>query len=237
VFTCQQEDAMQDPSEPERDGKLDLVPMIDCVMLMLLFFILTTSFLSEDKQIAALLPSHGQGSIDAVPAPLPPPEIHLVVVPSGLAPGLDQRGHQDAWERLQRMRGAAPITADLRVGGSEPLVLAGGLFASDDPPALQRRIDAVHAYVQRELAAREQPGDGQAQAPVNIHCFSGLSWGYALVVYDAVRAYEAGRRPSPAAGSSVFDDRQRTVSFAPPRIRDHTSRELGQELWELRNLR
>ena len=46
-----------DPSEKLEEGKLDLVPMIDCIMLLLLFFILTTKFSAEEKAIASLLPT------------------------------------------------------------------------------------------------------------------------------------------------------------------------------------
>ena len=38
-----QENAMQDPTDSRNDGKLDLVPMIDCVMLLLLFLGLPAS--------------------------------------------------------------------------------------------------------------------------------------------------------------------------------------------------
>ena len=228
---------MQDPTDPLREGKLDLVPMIDCIMLLLLFFILTTRFISEDKQIAALLPAHGQAVTPSPPVPVPPPVINLVVTPAGLPRGLDEHGYQLGWERLLRLRGAQPLTALLRIGGSDPLVLDATLLQQRDPVAAERQIAAVHAYVLNELTAREQAGARTEQATVDIHCFSGLSWGYALAVYDAVRAYEGGRQSVGTSHASTLDADQRTVTFAPPRIRNVSERELGQELWEMQNLR
>ena len=228
---------MQDPADSQSDGKLDLVPMIDCVMLLLLFFILTTRFVSEEKQIAALLPAHGQSNVQLQnQVIIPPPEIHLVVSPADLPIGLDEHGYQRAWENIQRLRGTSALTAHLRIGGSDPITMEARLMQSSDHALAQSLINGIHAHVERELSAREQPGGRKEQAPVNIHCFSGLSWGYALVAYDAVRAYEGKFQPVSSTPSSVMDDQQRTVTFAPPRIRDHNNHELGQELWELKHL-
>lgn len=228
---------MQDPTDSRNDGKLDLVPMIDCVMLLLLFFILTTRFVSEEKQIAALLPAHGQANIQQQTSVIiPPPEIHLVISPADLPIGLDKHGYQRAWENIQRLRGTSALTAHLRIGGSDPITMEGRLMQGSDHALAQSIIDAIHAHVERELSAREQSGGRKEQAPVNIHCFSGLSWGYALVAYDAVRAYEGKYQPIASTPSSVMDDQQRTVTFAPPRVRDYNDHELGQELWELKHL-
>jgi Biopolymer transport protein ExbD/TolR len=228
---------MQDPTDAQSDGKLDLVPMIDCVMLLLLFFILTTRFVSEEKQISALLPPHGQAiTQDKTPIPTPPPEIHLVLSPADLPIGLDEHGYQRAWENIQRLRGTSAQTAQLRIGGSDPITMEGRLMQGADHALAQSIIDGIHAHVDRELSAREQPGGRKEQAPVNIHCFSGLSWGYALVAYDAVRAYEGKYQPAGETPSSIMDDQQRTVTFAPPRIRNLNDHELGQELWDLKHL-
>ena len=227
---------MQDPTDAQSDGKLDLVPMIDCVMLLLLFFIITTRFVSEEKQISALLPAHGQAVQEKQIIIDLQPEIHLVVSPADLPIGLDEHGYQRAWENIQRLRGTSALNAQLRIGGSDPVTMEGRLMQGSDHALAQALIDGIHAHVERELIAREQPGGRKEQAPVNIHCFSGLSWGYALVAYDAVRAYEGKHQPLASTSSSVMDDQQRTVTFSPPRIRDNNDRELGQELWELKHL-
>ena len=228
---------MQDPTDSRNDGKLDLVPMIDCVMLLLLFFILTTRFVSEEKQIAALLPAHSQAIIQQqTPDIILPPEIHLVVSPANLPIGLDEHGYQRAWENIQRLRGTSALAAQLRIGGSDPITIEARLMQSSDHTLAQSIIDGVHAHVERELSVREQSGGRKEQAPVNIHCFSGLSWSYALVAYDAVRAYEGKYQPTSSSPLSAMDDQQRTVTFAPPRIRNYNDYELGQELWDLKHL-
>ncbi|MBA3699416.1 MAG: biopolymer transporter ExbD [Planctomycetes bacterium] len=228
---------MHDPAEAAADGKIDLVPMIDCVMLLLLFFILTTKFTADEKQLAALLPTNqGQGIPSETPPVIPPKDINLVVTPTGISRGLKEVDYQHTWNEIARLRGRTPPAAALRIGGSDPLLLDGSMLSSPDKAAVQRQVDAIHAYVAQELAAREEAGDRTVQSPVHIHCFSGLSWGYALVIYDAVRAYEAQYQPTTNRTTSVLADGQRTVSFAPPRLRNHTVNGSGRELWELTNL-
>jgi biopolymer transport protein ExbD len=72
---------MHDSDEKIAQGKLDLVPMIDCVMLLLLFFIMTTRFTPEEKQISALLPPHGQAQEIERETITPPQTIHVLVLP------------------------------------------------------------------------------------------------------------------------------------------------------------
>lgn len=229
---------MHDPGEAASEGRIDLVPMIDCVMLLLLFFILTTRFTADEKQISALLPTNRGNALRASTPEIvtPPTDINLVVVPNGISRGLTEADYQRAWEDIGRLRGRTPPSAVLRIGGSDPLVIDGSLFASTDRAAVQTQVEAIHTYVARELAVREEAGGRTDQHPVNIHCFSGLSWGYALAVYDAVRAYEARQQPGTAGTRSVPATGQRLMTFAPPRVRNHTPRELGRELWELTHL-
>jgi hypothetical protein len=229
---------MHDPAESASEGKIDLVPMIDCIMLLLLFFILTTKFTSDEKQISALLPTDKGSGIthQTTPVIVPPKDINLVITPLGISRGLREADYQRTWEDLERLRGRTPPSAALRIGGSDTLMIDGTLFASRDKAAIQTQIDAIHAYVAQELAAREENGDRTKQSPVNIHCFSGLSWGYALAVYDAVRAYEQRHQPKPSNRPDPMAPGERSVTFAPPRLRNHTANDLGRELWELTHL-
>ena len=229
---------MHDPAEAASNGKIDLVPMIDCIMLLLLFFILTTKFTADEKQIAALLPTdRGPGKpLNREPVIKPPQDINLVVTPTGISRGLKEADYQHTWEEIDRLRGRTPPAAALRIGGSDPLLINGALFNSQDKAAVQAQVDVIHAYVAQELAAREEAGDRTKQSPVNIHCFSGLSWGYALVVYDAVRAYEGRHHPAETGKNAILADGQRTVTFAPPQLRNHSTKELGRELWTLTHL-
>ncbi len=137
---------MHDPAEAAGNGKIDLVPMIDCVMLLLLFFILTTKFTADEKQIAALLPSHGQAiPLNKEPVIPPPQNINLVVTPTGISRGLKESDYQNTWNEIDRLRGRTPPAAALRIGGSDPLLINGALFNSQDKAAVQAQVDAVHA--------------------------------------------------------------------------------------------
>ncbi len=79
----------EDSSDKVGDGKLDLVPMIDCIMLLLLFFILTTKFTPQDLALASLLPTDTGARATPQQRPAPPPQqIMLGIVPAGMAPGL-----------------------------------------------------------------------------------------------------------------------------------------------------
>lgn len=229
---------MHDPAEAASDGKIDLVPMIDCVMLLLLFFILTTKFTADEKQLSALLPTDkGAANQSSTPPVIEPPkDINLVVTPTGISRGLKEADYQRAWEEIDRLRGRTPPSAALRIGGSDPLLIDGSLLNSPDKDAVTAHVEVIHAYVARELAAREDAGDRTKQSPVNIHCFSGLSWGYALVVYDAVRAYEGRLQPAATGVNAILAEGQRTVTFAPPQIRNSAVKELGRELWNLTHL-
>jgi hypothetical protein len=94
---------------------------------------------------------------------------------------------------------------------------------------LDRRL---HKYEKSGVAGRQE------QDPIEIHCFSGLPWKFALVAFDAVRHYEhqaSGEQGSEVGWMDAATTRR--ISFAPPRIRDSSRHELGDELFELTHLR
>jgi len=221
---------MNDSADRLNEGKLDLVPMIDCVMLLLLFFILTTKFTAPEKQIAAMLPSLGQSSTPQKTIVDPPKDINLIIIPDGLTLGLEPSLYERSWERFK------PTTAQLRIGGADPIKIDSKLLSKKDDPAMRRHLDDIHAYIAAGLGAYEQGGSRQDQSPITIHCFSGLSWSYALCVYDAVRGFEQSKSGTPLPTSSLIDQAARPVTFAPPRIRNYIKDDLGNELWELVHL-
>lgn len=202
---------MSDTSDDSLDrGRVDLVPMIDCIMLLLLFFMMTTKFTAEEQRLSSLLPTD-QGAGDRKTLELPR-QINLTVVPAGADPALDAAA-------LQRGLIDSPRAADLRIGNRDPLRLHGD--GSD--------LEAIHRYVAEALAPYEIAGAARTeQLPIDIHCFSGMPWRHALAAYDAVRGYEL------AKGSQTI---ARSVSMAPPRIRDATPTIRGEELWEILHLR
>lgn len=192
----------------DETGKLDLVPMIDCVMLLLLFFILTSSFTSEEQRISALL-STKEGQDTNAPS-LKQPEIVRVVV----LPGEGR-------------------SARVRIGGGEELVLDGAALAQPCGAGVEAAIDAFHAALAARLEVYEKGGARTDQTPVEIHCATRLPWRHAIAVYDAVRAYEQARLPDP----SVALTDQRSVAFGAPTVRRTATDNESDELERLERLR
>lgn len=214
------------------EGKLDLVPMIDCIMLLLLFFILTTRFTPEEKRIDLLLPDQGQLAA-AVPPPLDDQPLSIALYPAGM-----QRGEQPSayLQHLHEQLAAGALqTACLRIGARPPLTIDGTRLASRDRAQASAELARIHAYVGEALASVERPGDRARQVPLTIRCFSGLPWKFALAALDAVRGFE--QRHGPHAQERPTVESGRPIAFAPPQIRSSSSRELGVELAGIVNAR
>ena len=218
---------------------LDLVPMIDCIMLLLLFFMMTTKFSSADKSIAALLPTdQGPGPTST---PLDPPaKISVSLYPAGLAPGYQPTEYAQQVAKLHRPGQVIP-DACLRVGNGEPLLIPGAVLtrkgsaqSATEIAATTALIERIHAHIASELNRFEKPGQPRnKQNDILITCFSGLSWKFALIAYDGVRDYEGVISKVVASGDPAQLENARAVTFVPPRIRDYSPNELGDELFEI----
>jgi hypothetical protein len=223
------------------EGKLDLVPMIDCIMLLLLFFILTTTFKPKELALASLL-STKDGPSTAQSAPAPVPQlITLGIAPAGMAPGLQPSQYAERLRALMKQlpAGGLPDDVELRLGGDEPLAIGGAALRDRDSPQLATLMAAIHDHVFAALERRERPGAASRkdQDPVVIRCFSRLPWKFALIAYDAVRDFEASKSGSPDAGDPASWDEARRIDFAPPLIRIIGFDALGEELGEIVNQR
>jgi hypothetical protein len=219
-------------SSSEEDGKLDLVPMIDCIMLLLMFFILTTKFSSEEKAISNLLPTDKGQSGPSTSKPKENLQVNIVVFPDPMGKGYQPSEYRDQLRQLTPPSGVIGV-ALLRIGNSDPIRLDRSLLSAKDGKVLETELNAVHQYIYDQLARYEVTGERKDQTPIVIHCFSGLSWRYALVAYDAVRAYEAKTSNVKYNGNPDELQNMREVSFAPPRIRNYDQNELGNELFEI----
>lgn len=186
-------------SEDQDETRSDLTPLIDLVFLLLVFFLLTTTFLAPELALDSLLPTD-TGSRQESRLIDPPEAVVLTVVPAGLP----DRGTPTDFAHAWRAPGPrAPV--EVRAGRSR-LAL---------PVADQAVLDALGPFVATALAS----GDAltsEGPAPVEIACFSGLPWRYALWTYDAVR--DTARQ----------DGRERKVGFAPPAVAG--DRVYGREL-------
>jgi hypothetical protein len=220
------------------DGKLDLVPLIDTVMLLLLFFIMTSKFTSEEKAISSLLPTDkGQLSQPQTKTVEEVKQINICIYPKGMVDGFEPSGYRD---QLATMRegGASIDNATLRIGGNR-MEIDGKVLDIKEHAVLTRHMADIHGMIAQSLASYETGGgERKDQLPVIIHCFSGMSWRFALVAYDAVRAYEGSRQPGFVyTGDPKQLDNAREVTFAPPRIRNYSANELGNELYEIVRLK
>lgn len=214
--------------DDSEESRLDLVPMIDTIMLLLLFFILTTKFSAEEKVISSLLPTDkGPGAGTVV---IPPEEVNVIITPEGFAPG--EKGVEALDTRWKA--NCMPLSATLRITGSPAtLTLDGKLLEERPSPKQQAHIDEIHRFVAQNLSRFETPTSAQDRKKtpgVIVHCFSGLSYKYALVAYDAIRGYES--QYSGKGLDNLQLQKAREVSFASPRIRNYHVWELGEELFE-----
>jgi hypothetical protein len=190
------------------DGKLDLVPMIDCIMLLLLFFILTSNFKADDLRISALLPT-GNGGDPTRTAIDPPQTVRIAVLP-----------------------GEGRV-ARVRIGGGDEILIDAAVLAEPGSPAVEAALNELHDALAKRLDAYERPGSRLDQAPVEIHCAKRIPWSCALVVYDGVRAYEKSRLQT----RDVPIEAQRSVAFAAPVVRNSRSDNPYDEMQRLEHLR
>jgi len=198
---------MSQDATTEETGKLDLVPMIDCVMLLLLFFILTSSFKSEEQRISALLSTEkGQ---PGKPTVVQPEQVNVVILPGE--------------GRMARVR----------IGGGDEILLDGAALAAPASAEVEAALDGFHAAIADRLAAYEKDEPRAKQIPVEIHCATRLPWRHAIAAYDAVRAYEQHRLPDPSVALSD----QRSVAFGAPTVRKTATDNEKDELDRLERLR
>jgi biopolymer transport protein ExbD len=224
-------------AEQVGEGRLDLVPMIDCIMLLLLFFMMTTKFMPEEQVLAQILPTD-QGSLATGNPTPPPPAVVVRITPAGLERGGQPSDYQRQLAALTARDGEVIQRAVIRVGNRpETVELDVQELVQKPGRPLTAAVERVHALVGAALADYERTVAGRTdQDPVSIQCYSGLSWQFAAVAYDAVRAYEADR-PGAAQRTRADLTAARTVAWAPPRVRNYTTNDLGNEVFEILHAR
>jgi hypothetical protein len=222
----------------EAEDRVNMIPLIDCMFFLILFFMIITKFEPDEKAVASLLPTD-KGQMNAKPTSVAPVEqINLLVYPQGVEKGYQPSEYRKQLEELEKSRSFFEI-ARIRVGGRDPIEINGLALAqrSNNSEQMRDNILQAHAYIKEALNNLEEAGKPRKeQKPVVISCYSGMPWKYALLVYDAVRAYEAEKTGS--FNKNTFDLLEaREVSFAPPQIRNFHKNELGNELYTIVNMR
>ena len=222
-----------------QEDTVDMIPLIDCMFFLILFFMLVTKFTPDEKAITSLLPTDKGQASAASSAPTPKEQVNIAIYPAGM-----QKGFQPSEYRTQLdamiASGAFDQSVYVRVGGTDPIEVKGKPLATKEisTPAMKEEIGKMHSYIMGELEKREQAGAPRKdQFPVIVHCYSGHAWKYSLVAYDAVRAYESKMGGGKINMSNTDLLEAREVTFAPPRVRNYNSNEVGNELYEIIHLR
>ncbi|MFW5750439.1 MAG: biopolymer transporter ExbD [Planctomycetota bacterium] len=221
--------------EKREDVAGDMTPMIDIIFLLLIFFLLTTSFIPEEQVVANLLPTQtGQRPRPVVDQVQP---VNVLIYPHDRRDPTAYARGAGGVQYFHQLWASSPVTRDatLRIGNSETVCrMHGDLLARPGGDRqMIRHLRVIHDYLAQALARADgvRAREERAQMdPIVIQCFSGLPWKYALVAYDGIRAYEAAH-----GGAQGADDLSaaREVAFAPPRLRAHHEWELGKELNEI----
>lgn len=224
--------------DDEEEVKGDMTPMIDIIFLLLIFFILTTKFVPNEKAIASLMPTNKGQSSAKQEVVEPPEDINIRLWPVGMGKTAQPSELDAKWaEMLAGGSGASQVV--LQIGGGVPLKISGAYLDAGVTVNYQEGAAAeVHEYIKNALQQRERAGQLRAkQDPVVIHCFSGLAWKYALIAYDAVRNYEGLQSGVGAGADPTRLGDAREVNFAPPRVRNYHTWEHGNEIYEIMNLK
>lgn len=223
----------------DAEDRVNMIPLIDTMFFLILFFMLVTKFTPDEKAITSLLPTDKGQSSGPSSSPVPKEQINIAIYPMGMQKGFQPSQYRD--QLLQAIeKGSFNRSVLIRIGGSDPVEVQGEPLSEHGigSPLMKEQVRQLHAYVERELSTRENAGPRKDLPPVIISCFSGLSWKYALLAYDAVRAHElkaGGKGTVNSTNADLLDARE--VTFAPPRIRNYSANELGNELYEVIHLR
>jgi len=220
---------------------LDMTPMIDCIFLLLIFFILTSKFTPDEKAIASLMPTDKGQAAAASVSPIPKEQVNIKIFPAGMTKGHQPSAYRDKLTEIRAaLQPGRPIQEVwLQVGGEDPLVIDGSKFAQAGGDAVKAEVNKIHQHIHAALDSRKG-SDGASRKdaqPVVIHCFSALSWKFALLAYDAVREYERVTSGGKAMQKAAELLEAREVMFAPPRVRNYTPNEVGNELHEIIHFR
>ncbi len=208
---------LQDEENREK-ATVDMTPMIDIVFLLLVYFVLTMTFMPDEKWLSQLLPTTKGGDSNVVEQ-LEVQEINISFYPSG-APATSSTSELQNW--YDNLDSIQHVTC--RINGST-IELP---FHLDH----EQQVERIHAFINEQLAKYEDHlSTREKQDSVNVHCFSRLPWRYAIAGFDAVRAYE---KEITKVDEKIMG---RDFGFAPNQLRDHRHDQLGDEIFRLRSLK
>ncbi|NRA39329.1 MAG: biopolymer transporter ExbD [Planctomycetes bacterium] len=199
--------------EQEKEEKANMTPMIDIVFLLLVFFILTTTFSYEDWLKSLLNTQHGS---DSSPIDIErPPTVRITILPAGL-PRNAQPSELEQWLKTNTVRDIV-----YSIGGKE--------LRQEVQADKELRLEELHKFIGEHLVIfEERSALRKDESPVEILCYSGMAWHDALSAYDAVRSYERE-----IAGENRNLINARKIDFAAPELRDSSFYPKGNEIYRL----
>ncbi len=203
---------IKDEDQEEGQG-INIMPLIDIVFLLLVYFILTMTFAPDEKWIASLLNGGGTGD-----GPIENHEVNISFFPAH-APHTNKPSEMQKWYENTDVK-----EIECRVNGSSIV-----LNKFEDHEV---QVEKIHTFILEQLAKSElHVATREQQDPIKVHCFRRLPWRYALAGFDAVRAYE---KQITGQNEVVL---KRQFGFAPNERRDARQYFLGNEILRLRNLK
>lgn len=210
----------------EDDSKPNLTPMIDLVFLLLVFFLLTTRFMPNERVMQSLLPTDNGGQ--AVTAVEPPPITRIAIYPAGHTPIMSVASNDARWHSQPNRQEVM-----VQIGSDAPIAVDVSQLQHPDLAQAETALHPIHAYLANHLTTVEIGGRRSDEDPVEIHCFSGLPWAVAMAAYDGVSHYESERATALGISPEQHQAEPRSIRFAAPRLRDHHSLAAGVELFEI----
>src|SRR4051812_35973059 len=107
--------------------RVNLVPLIDCMFFLILFFMIATRFTPDELAIASLLPSTKGPGPTTHRDDLLAPGVTIAVVPADLPRGLQPSDYARLVGAQQRDATFARRVS-VRVGGSAPILIDGAIL-------------------------------------------------------------------------------------------------------------
>lgn len=201
-------------NDEEEDARVSMTPLIDLVFILMVYFLLTMTFVPDEQWLGSLLERGGTGAATTFMKE----QINVVFIPAAV-PGTQSSRELQHWYETHPSPGAVTC----RINGHE--------LHLDQSQTEEQQLQRIHDFIVQQLQMLELSTATRAQQErVVLHCFERLPWRYALAGYDAVRAYEEGR------GGLQDQKLQRQFDFAPSELRHTHAYALGQELLRLRSL-
>src|SRR4051812_32832585 len=100
----------------QSDQRVNMVPLIDTMLFLILFFIIAMRFHPDEQQISSLLPTD-EGPVGSASKPLAA-QVNIAVYPLGL-----ERHQGLAYYQHVGVDAQGDGGAELRIGGSQPIAL------------------------------------------------------------------------------------------------------------------